>query len=337
MSTESMRGSDASIFDRLISRQRPIWVTVGISLLLLLAPIGAAALDGVLAELLRREETRFLFLPPVVIIYILIVAPLMVRTEARVVNALRPVVLIDDESFQRVLDEASRLNPIGEGIAFGAGAAFGLWLGQNWGSDIEESWLGLYLVLSGALMFGLLAWTIYVAVTSTRLTAALHRQPLRIDLFDITPFESVGRQSLTVALAFVVGILLAMVFSLQAETILAWQNWLMVLLLALVPVLVFFLNMRQTHRVLAAEQKRELAAVRQKLLRASRTLIERIDAAESTATLAPEINALAVYEERLMQTRTWPYDTGMLRTLFVSVIIPIVAALGRFVTEIMFD
>lgn len=337
MSTDARERIEGSIFAKVISRQRPPWITVTIGLLLILAPIGAAAMDEMLVELFQQGHWRALFLSPVVILYILIVSPIMERAGSRVVQALRPVVLVDDKGFQRLVEDASRLSPIGEGVAFGAGAAFGLWVGRTWVLGVEGVWLPLYLLLSAALMFGLLGWTIYATVAGTRLTAALHRQPLHIDLFDLSPFEPVGRQSLLSALVFVAGILLAMVFGLGPDAILAWQNWLLILLLALVPVLIFFLTMRETHGVLAAQKERELTDVRRKLLRACRSLVERIDTGEATGTLAPEINALVVYEERLLAARTWPYNTAMLRTLFFSVIVPTVLALVRVVAEVVFD
>jgi hypothetical protein len=275
--------------------------------------------------------------PAAVVVYILVIAPVVERADAAVINAFRPLVLIDDRSFDRLVIEASRLSPIGEGIAFSLGAVFGLWMGQAWLSGSDAFWLRLVVIPSAGLMFGLLAWTIYGAVAGTRLIAELHRQPLRIDIFDPKPFRPVGRQSLVIALVFVGGIVLGMVFGLGRESILDWRNWILFILLALVPVLVFFLNMRPTHRVLAAEKSRELDAVQGNILRACRTLVARTDAEESAGTLGAEINALVAYEERLLATSTWPYDTAMLRTLFFSVIIPGGAALARVVGELMFN
>ena len=132
------------------------------------------------------------------------------------------------------------------------------------------------------------------------------------------------------------GIALSIVFGWGRGSILAWQNWVIYLVLAFVPILVFFLNMRDTHRVLAAEKKRELEAVQGNILLACRTLVKRIAANESTGTLAAEINALVAYEDRLQATRTWPYNTAMLRTLFVSIIIPGGAAVAQALSEILF-
>ena len=60
-------------------------------------------------------------------------------------------------------------------------------------------------------MYGLLAWTIYATLASTRLTNALLSQPLQIDPFDLSPFEPIGRQSLLNALVFVGGISLSLI------------------------------------------------------------------------------------------------------------------------------
>ena len=337
MSADTNGRMDRSLFARLISRRRPLLVTVGIGLALAVFPFAAAYLDGVLDDLFSEGYWRPLLLAPVVITYILVVSPILARMEAGVIQALRPLVLIDDEHFARLVTDASRLSPIGEGISFGLGAVLGLWSGLMAASSVSSFWIKLYLPLAGSLMFGLLVWTIYAVIASTRLTAELHRQPLRVDIFDITPFEPIGRQSLVAALVFVGGILLGMVFSLERDSILLWQNWVVLGLLAIVPILAFFLNMRDTHRVLAAEKTRELDAVQRRILASCRTLMAHMDASKDTSMLAAQISALVAYEERIQAARTWPYNTAMIRTLTFSVILPGAAALARGVSELWFE
>jgi hypothetical protein len=87
---------------------------------------------------------------------------------------------------------------------------------------------------------------------------------------------------------------------------------------------------------LVAAKNRELEPVQQHIKRACRSLVERLDQGENSGTLAAEINALVVYEQRLQAARTWPYNTTMLRTLFFSVFIPLVTVLARLVAEILF-
>jgi hypothetical protein len=53
-------------------------------------------------------------------------------------------------------------------------------------------------------------------------------------------------------------------------------------------------------------------------------------------TLGPEINALAACESRLRAARTWPYNTGMIPTLFVSIVVPGGAAAAGFISDQLF-
>jgi hypothetical protein len=337
MSTEAEGLPAASLYARTIGHQRSPWIILGLGLLLVLAPAFMAWLDGVLGEFLRQDMGRLLLLPPAIILYILIIAPIMLRAEKGVLRAFRPLVQIDDDEFALVVAEASRLNPIVEMVALGLGMALGLWSGRVWAIEQGVSWLGVYLPLSVGLMYGLLAWTIYAVIAGTRLNTALHQQPLKVDIFDLAPFKPIGRQSLVSALAFVGGLVLSMVFGFRLSSIFAWEFWLILVILALVPVLIFFLSMRDTHRVLAAEKKRELVLVQTRVVRSCRLLMETTETSQDAGMLGAEINALVAYEERLQSASTWPYDTAMLRTLVFSVIIPGGAALARAVSEFVFD
>jgi hypothetical protein len=272
-------------------------------------------------------------LPSAIIIYILVVGPIIDRMQTAVIKAFRPMVLVDDQQYEQLVAEASRPNPIAEALAFGAGAAFGLWIGLSTFSGEGLLWLKICMALLTSLMFGILIWIIYGAIAGTRLTTELLRQPLQFDILDISPFEPIGRLSLVMSLVILGGVLLSLVLGLAPDTLFDWRNWLLYLILALVAVLIFFLNMRDTHRVLVTEKKRELDAVQGHILHACRALIQRLDAGESTGDLGVQINALITYEERLLAARTWPYNTTMLRTLFVSVIIPAGAAIVRVVFQ----
>ncbi len=335
MSADAGERSPASVFIRLISRRRPLWITVCVSLLLILAPIGVAYIDGLLGVFFSESYWRPSLLPPTLIIYILVVAPILDRMDARVIEAFRPLVLTDDASFNRLVSEASRLNPALEVLTFSLGGAFGLLLGHWWLSGGNAFWLRLYVSLSASLMFGVLAWTFFAAIAGTRLTSELHHQPLRIDIFDIKPLEPIGRQSVIVALVTVGGIALGTLFGVGRPESVGWQYWIAQASVMIVPVLIFFLSMRDTHRVLAQEKRRELGAVSRDIVLASRTLMKRRAAQESIGTLAAEINALVAYEQRVKEARTWPYNTGMLRTLVFSVILPACAAVAQIALGVL--
>jgi len=306
---------------------------MGVSLFLILVPLGATHLDGAWDVVLAQGFWRPLLVPSVVIVYILAAAQMMTQSEAHMLKAFRPLVLVSDDDFDRLVREASRISPSGEVIAFGAGAIFGFWAGGYWLVVANTIWLRLYGPVSQSLMMGLLGWTIYYSIASTRLNAALHRQPLQIDILDTKPFEPMGRNSLVAALVFVGGITLGVVFGLDVEHVFSWQAWLFYLPLAPLPVLVFFLSMRDTHHVLAAEKNRELQVVAQKIQHAGREMRTRIAEHESLGTIAGEFTALVAYEERLQAASTWPSNIGMLRTLFFTILVPLV---GRVLSDILF-
>lgn len=336
MGTERTEKTQESVLARLVTGETYPWARLIAALLLLAAPVALAVLDGVWEDFFSRGYWRIALLPSGVIVYILVVSRILGRGDVRVVEAFRPLVLLDQDAFDELVNEASRLGGMWEVLAFAVGGAFGLLLGRSWLPDRETLFLGAYLTVAAGLMFGLLGWVIYASVASTRLSTQLHRQPLTIDIFDIRPFEPIGRQSLAIALVFVGGIALSTVLGGGWGSLNAWQNWLVYALLTAVPFLVFFLNMRHTHRLLAAEKERELRAVQEKIVLASRTLMQRMVAGESTGTLGAEISALSAYESRLQATRTWPYNTSMLRTLFATIVLPGGAALARVLSDVLF-
>jgi len=273
---------------------------------------------------------------PAVILYILVVAPVLERETLSVIQALRPLVLTDDDHFRRMVGETSAISVSGEILAIVGGLLLGLLL-QARSLFAIGGWLDLYQVLVVPLGFGLLAWTICAAFATTRSFSQLHRQPLSVDIFDIGPFEAVGRHSLTVALVFVGGIVLSTLLGLGSIDFRAWQSWLSYFIYALIPVAIFFFSMRGTHHMLANAKRQELQTTVRANIALCRTLLARLAAGENGGDLAAQINALSAYEQRVRATRTWPYNTPMLRTLFLSVIAPAAAGLARAVTPLLLD
>jgi hypothetical protein len=326
----------ATLFDRLIARPRPAWVTLLVSLAFFILPFAMAYLDGELNDVLGNGDWRVLLVYPSIIVYILIVSPAMARVGEEVIATFRPLVEMEDEAFEKLVSQASQTSPKYEWLAFAAGASLGILNAQ--GSVFEENviWLKLYWYLSSLLMYGLLAWTIFVSIVSTRLNRVLHSQPLHFDILDPTTFEAVGRQSLLLALVFVGGLTLSLVFAFRLENLTQPVVLVFYLPFVMVIILIFFLGMRPSHQALAAEKKRLLEPVQRQIRSACRELIQRLEREQDAASLSSEINALSVYEQHLLAARTWPYNTAMLRTLFFSVFIPLVTVLGRLLVEVLY-
>jgi hypothetical protein len=322
-----------SLFDRFIARPRRRWIAYGVCALLFLAPFAFAHAQGSLSTILHKGGWRGLLVPPVIIAYIVLVAPKIAQMGDRVVESFRRIVLIDDASFMRVIAGASRIAPRAEAIAIVIGFAMGCLMATR--SFEQFSWLALEYILTNGLMFGLLAWTIYCSVASTRVTAAVLRQPLRLDPLDITPFEPVGRQSLVAALVFIGGItlsfLLVGVAPADRPPVEFWLSY-----IPLAVVLIFFLNMYPTHRVIAAARDREQREIRARIRASSLDILAQRDGGPDPGNPPAEINALIAYDQLLQKARTWPYNTAMLRTLGVSILIPIGTTLVRAAFDYLF-
>ena len=326
-----------SLFERFIARPRRPLAMLGIVILLFAAPFVAAYADGLLNDLIRVGAWRGLLVPPAVITYIFVIAPPVQGMESAVLRSIRPAVLVDDEQFNRLVQRTVRTSPRQESAVFVAGALLGL-LMATFNSSFGWSWVAIVGLLSIAVMYGLLAWAVYGSVLGGRLTAALLRQPLRIDPFDTTPFEPTGRQSLLLALVFVGGITLSLPFVvLQPGALLQPQFWLIYISLAAIPVVVFFVGMTPVHRVLAAARDHEREVVEEHLLRLCRDMMQRLEGNQETGSLPMEINALTAYDERLQSAPTWPYNTGMLRTLIFSFVIPAATILGKIAVDLFLD
>jgi hypothetical protein len=331
-----MENRSTSIISQLLNRPRPLWVIVAISVFLLLLPFGFAQLDGGLDDVLQQGNWRNLILPPAVILYIWIISPFMARTAKEVIEDFRHLVVLDDESFWQLVNTASRINPIHELTVFIVGIVLGLISANFSGIGAGFSWIKFSWFLFTALMYGLLACTIYESIASTRLNAILHRQPLHIDIFTPEAFRAVGKLSLLLALVFIGGITLGFLLSFRWEAVISPIFWVVNLLLILVTLLIFFLSMYPTHQVLAREKTAELERVRRHIQQSCRILTQKVYENQETGSLASTIHALSIYEQRILSARTWPYNTSMLRTLFFTVLIPIGTALARLAGEILY-
>ena len=328
-----MDTTSPSLFDLVIARPRPWWVTMGIILLLIASPLVAAMLDGLLSDFFGAGYWRPFLLAPVVIGYILVITSVQTQSQATVIATFRPLARVDDDEFNASVRQASHISRTGEFAAMGVGLLFGVWLSGFWRESLETPWLKGYISIALSLMMGLLAWIIFGVISSTGLMAVLHRLPLQVDILDRKPFEPIGKHSLTVTLIFVGGIVLGIIFGLDVQNIRAWQTWFFYVIIAIVPVLVFFLNMRHTHRILVEAKKHELAVITQRLQRARNALRQHIAQGEAFGATASEFSALVAYETRVRAAQTWPYNMSMLRTLVLSLLMPL---LVRWLSTILF-
>lgn len=325
-----------SLFDRYLTRRRPWWVILIVSLSLLLLPFAAAYLDNNLSMMFSNGNWRIYLLAPTIIVYIWLVSPLMDRTGNQVIAAIKPLVELDPDEFDQIVLDASKINPIHEYLAFIIGILLGLVAILASGFDQNVSWLTIFWLLSTCLMYGILAWTIFASVTSTRVNSVIHQLPLKIDILNPNQFVTVGRQSLLLALVFIGGITLSLLFTYQDGSFSSPEFWIFNILFVLFTLLIFFLSMRPTHRLLAKEKAGELRPLQSLINSKCRKMVDQLEQEVNSGSLPEEINALVAYEQRLLTARTWPYNVSMLRTLFFSVFLPLGSILARLAVDIVF-
>ncbi len=323
--------TDSLIIDRLIARI-PLarqWVVAAIGLILLLIPLGLAYRDGIgPVDLLITYRSQFVY--ALVIVYMLVVFDALQRTRAGVAHALRPLIKVDDATYVSLVNRGCRVSPLGELSALGVGLAISLAINIFLEPIRSGPYaIGRYAYLSRFVVLSLDIWFIYVVFAMTRLTNTLLRQPIGVDVFDLAPFEPIGRQSLWLSLTFVGSMILGL---LTFDTL--NRSFLQVSLIyygivIVFTVAVFYVNTRNVHRVVAAKKRQRLESVGFHLARASAKLEELMTRNQNTYVVATEINALAIVKQELKLTRTWPYNTEMLRTLFISILTPLVVGLAR--------
>jgi hypothetical protein len=309
------------------------WTVAAIGTILLMAPVVIGFVEDV-PDILVDYRAQFVY--ALLFVYVLTVIPLVQDTREGVAQALRPLIQMDDDQFQGLVENACAIHAAGEVFAFVVGMAAGLAINQRF-EPLEENahLLELYAYLSRIVLFGVAGWTLYVLFAATRLTNALLRQLRNVDILDIRPFEPIGRQSLWLSLVLIGGVLISLL-SVSYQNQYLWLEYAITYsIIVIAAVLVFFLNMRGAHRLLAVTKQRQLEYVDQRLAGFYRRFQELIAEERDTLAVATQINAMAAIKQELRAARTWPYNTEMLRTLFISVLAPLFAGLARLAESLL--
>ncbi len=335
--TETTVATPSTLLEELVERtgmsSLQLAVVVGVVLILLAA--GAIYLDGVLVESVDSTLRRNVMLYPAILVYNLLVLPIQRRLRNVAIRSFRPLVATGDDDFRRVLAGASLFDRRREWLALGLSAVAGVVLSRPWSSYYPPA-LTAYVMGAGALGLGTTGWFIYSALSGTRLFSQLQRHFVHINIFDLKPLEPIGRWSLGVALIFIGGTTLSLLFISQHAFIL--ETVVIYVTLVLVTVSVFFLNMWSTHRMIVEAKDRELARARASLGRVRESLNERVAKGEMDATseLLSTFSAWVTVETRVQAVPEWPYTTSILRSLAVSALAPIVVrAMGGVLLEVL--
>jgi hypothetical protein len=315
-----------------------------VGLVLILFLVGMAYLAGVLTAPFDASFWRAGLLYPAIIVYILLMLPVLKRLRDGAIKDFRPLARMDDDGFGHLLAKSPIFNRRLEWLALGIGMVAGLLLWRPWDDSglsrmwlplgAGSEWLVLYTLIAGGLWGGLLGWNIYSSLSGMRLFTGLQHHPLDINVFDLRPLEPIGRWSLSIALSFIGGSALSLLFVPQLTP--SVEALILYSILILTPVLVFFLNMLSTRQTIVAAKKRKLDMARDNLAAASQALEERAAKGqpEDTEALLGAIAAWATYEQQVKKVPEWPYTADIKRSLVLSTLLPLAVWMVR---EVLLD
>lgn len=281
-----------------------------VSMLTLLLALVAFSLGGV--EVGGPRGLWKLGLEPTLVVYILAAYPWLQKRSVRAIEALRPLC-----SASEAAAEDPPVNRRGELIALLIGAAFSLWITSSW--RIEGTWMRLYLTVANIALFSLMALAIYDGMQRTRRLARLVRAGVQLDLFDRQSLAPMARWGQTVALTFVGGICLSLIFQ-SYDTLHSIRSLVIYSILVGVSLTLFFISVWSIHMALISAQQRELAAVHRHWLQARSTLKRKLAEGghDDVADLYEPMVVLGAYERQVLAASTWPFNSKVFREVLAS-------------------
>ena len=319
---------DESLLARLERGLGPLYsaFVVVVALALALLPALAASTDesgGAHAG----SRLWMLGLDPVILVYILVIHPFMRPRWERAMQSLEALAPHTDGAAR-----PQRRSRGGEWAALLLGTLAGLAVAHRLPG--MEGWLRLYAEATSALMFALLAATIYGSVMRSRhLAARLRTTGLELNVFDghlLTPFAQWGQ---SLSLVFIGGISLSLLFQ-SYDSLRSMEGVIVYGCLIVVAMTLFFMSMWSIHVALARAQGKELARVRRDLA-AARDALARERTAERAAAVHDAYLPAAVlglYERQVLDAPTWPFNPAIVGRVFASAVAP----LGVYVLKLAF-
>ena len=299
------------------------WTTIVVASVLFLFLILVGYLDGDFSQQSIGGFWRLGAQGPFLIVYILVIYPFILRQWKPAVEAFRSVVSMSENEFNRLSAEITSVNRRQEWIAVFIGIIFFLVMQRIWLGHIDQ-WVEVYQITTELILFGLMSWLIYTSIKGSRSIARLGKQNLKIDIFNTKLLAPVARMSLVNSLAFIGGISIAMLFETQ-ETLIEWQSVVIYSVLVIATIIIFYISMWSLHKIMARVKRNELEVAQKYMTDMSRKLKEWTtkDQVEGMEELSAAVAGWAAYERRVKEAQEWPFNAGIIRRLFASILAPV--------------
>jgi hypothetical protein len=329
----ALSASPTTLLEELPARTRLTWfqLILVIDIILILFFVVMAYLDGILLEPFDLEFWRVNMFVPIVLAYSLAVQSAYRRFRVNALRAFRLLVPLDDDAFLLALSKASLFNRRREWISMLAGVVGGLLVSQPWdpaGPGMNSSyvgqsiWLSIYGILVTLLMYSIIGFFIYSSISSTRLFSDVYQGPLKINIFNIWSLEPIGQWSLVIALSYIGGMTLSVLFlNFQALTL---EALIIYPVLILTMLLVFFLIMKSIHDAIVEAKQREIGRVREDIVDVCSSLTEHgsMGKTEDNLTFIGRLTTLEGYLKRVQGLPEWPLSADIKRRLALTSFLP---------------
>jgi hypothetical protein len=229
---------------------------------------------------------------------------------------------MSENQFNRILEETISVNRRREWLAVFIGFLFLLVLARPWTG--VERWTDAYHLASLMIMFGLLSWLIYSSIRGSRSIARLSKQKLQLDIFNIKLLTPIARMSLFNSLAFIGGISISLIFQTQ-ESLREWTSVVIYSVLVSATIIIFYISMWSLHKIMAGVKRCELELAQKYMADTTRKLRERMTKGqlEGIEELSSAVAGGAAYERKVQEAQEWPFNAGIIRRLFASVLAPV--------------
>jgi len=321
------------VFGDLLERvglTRPL-VAVSVGGVLYVLYLLGVYLDGFNQVLSRFDFWKSSLEPPAILAYALLIHRLLDIYGRRAVQALRPVISVDDAAFARLVARMSATIMRYQWVAMVVSSALSVVVLAKW-EDWSDGfrWTALAASVTSLAEYAVLGSAIYLVVARNRFFTQLFKQPLKLNVFDPAPVRPMGRWGLSVSTAIMGGITISVLLVGGTQDLLSVEHLPAYLVATSAAILAFFASLFSAHRVLVQAKEKELSAIRGKLSdmygelwRSSEgrglSSLDRLDSTNDANGIATWLG----YERRIADAQEWPYTANTLSGLLATVLFPI--------------
>ena len=318
----------ADLLERL-GLTRP-WVAVAFGCGLLLLYLLSVYVDGYQSVFGRLDFWKGSIEPIAIMTYAMLVHYFLDVYARRAVQSVRPVVELDDGSFDKLVESMSAVILRYQWVAMVLFAGLSVLLLEIWEDwSYGFLWSTLVMMIINFIEYALIGSVIYLVIARNAFFTKLFKQPMNIDIFNPAAVMPMGRWGLSVSAAIMGGVTISVLLVGSAQDILSLDHLPMYLVAMATAVLSFFGSLSSTHRSLLHAKQRELSAVRGNLSAMYKELKKCSETGrlQGMDEMANTITAWLGYERRIADAQEWPYTANILQGLFATVLLPIIVTI----------